>query len=434
MNLVIKIVSAFIPVKGWRKKFRARFKLNQQYKLYQSQQKEYCKIVKQIKQKVRDGAKIRVGFFVVFDSVFPAKTIFEAMQKDELFETYIVIIPDAARGEENQYNQLNKSYNYFLQQYGENAVIHSFDKSKKAFIDFSNQFDLVCFSNPYDGMTQLYYTVEYNAKKGILPFYVNYGTPTVKYVRNCVMNLPSLNLCWKIFADTQENVNDMICFTDLRGKNTILSGYCKMDALNQIQRKPLSRKKIIIAPHHTVEYPALSLSTFLDYADFFVEIYQRYPQIDFVFRPHPVLFVTLAKPKLWGQKKVDEYLQKVSSFPNVEYQNGGDYFDTFVNSSAMIHDCASFLMEYLYTNHPVCYLLKNKNEIEKEFAPIGQKCLANSYQAFNKTEIINFIENVVLKEDDPMKSKRTTFAKQEIMINYPNATNVILQNIKKSFE
>ncbi|MBO6038197.1 MAG: hypothetical protein J6P29_06590, partial [Acetobacter sp.] len=133
---------------------------------------------------------------------------------------------------------------------------------------------------------------------------------------------------------------------------------------------------------------------------------------------------------VWGKEKVDDYIKKISSFSNVEYQEGGDYLETFVNSDAIIHDCASFMMEYLYTGHPAMYLLKNKEVIEEIFASIGQKCLEHYYQAFNEQDIINFIEEVVLKDNDPLKEERIKFAKEEIMINYPHVADFILQHIK----
>ena len=37
------------------------------------------KISKKIRKKIRRGEKIKIGFFVVFDSVFPGKTIFEKL-------------------------------------------------------------------------------------------------------------------------------------------------------------------------------------------------------------------------------------------------------------------------------------------------------------------------------------------------------------------
>ena len=431
MRWIIKLLSCLIPVKPWRKKFRSNCHNYINKKFCVKQQKKYKKIIKKLRKKVLSGEKIKVGFFVIFDSVFPGKTIFEAMQVDEMFAPTIVIIPDTSRGDNNKFYQLHKTYNAFSKKYGKEYVCNSLDSQNNNFIDFTLDFDIVCFANPYDLMTDKLFSVKYHAQKGILPIYVNYGSMPDYYAREHIINLESLNLCWKVFVDTQDNLNDVIEYTDMKGMNAVLSGYCKMDSLNKVQKKSLERKKIIIAPHHTVNMPQFPLSNFLEYSDFFLELPAKYPQIDFVFKPHPLLFVTLSRSELWGKEKVEQYINKISSFSNVEYQNGGDYFEIFINSSAIIHDCSSFLMEYLYTGKPACYMLKNQEEIKAIFAPIGQKCLANYYQVFNKNEIIKFIEDVVLQDNDPMKKERISFAQKEIMVNYPNATDSIIKNIKE---
>lgn len=57
-----------------------------------------------------------------------------------------------------------------------------------------------------------------------------------------------------------------------------------------------------------------------------------------------------------------------------------------------------------------------------------QKCLDHYYKAFNKEEICEFIENVVLNDIDPMKNQRDKFLK-ELRLNYPNATQIIVEHI-----
>ena len=394
-------------------------------------QKQYNKIIKNIKRKAQNGEKIKVCFSVVFDSVFPAEVIFKKMLIDELFEPSILVIPDVSRGIDNQFSQLKKTYQSYLSKYGNAHVFSAYDENNDSFVDYVSKYDLAFFANPYDKMTSDLYSIDYYQSNGVLPIYVSYGTMPDYYARNHIINLKSLNMCWKVFVDTQENFEDVVKYTDTKGFNAVLSGYCKMDALNLVKNQELKRKKIIIAPHHTVNMPDFPLSKFIEYADFFIELPVKYPQVDFVFRPHPLLFVTLSNESLWGKDKVNQYLRKISSFPNVEYQDGGDYFETFVNSSAIIHDCSSFIMEYLYTGHPACYMLKDKNEVKEIFAPIGQKCLANYYQAFNKEDIIKFIEDVVINGNDPIKDERINFAKNEIMINYPNVTDWIINYIKE---
>lgn len=394
--------------------------------------KNYSKTIQKYREKINNGEKIRVAFFSMYSSDFASKSIYEKMRKDPIFDPYFLVIPDIIRGDENMFYQMKKTYKILYAQY--NNVYYAYDFDKKKFIDWSDKYDIVCFDSPYDHMTHKFYTVEYAAKKNILSFYVNYGTMPDYYAREHIINQRALNFCWKVYTDTKENYEDVLEYTDIKGKNAVLSGYCKMDRLNNIEKKELERKKIIISPHHTVGEAwdkVFGLSNFLRYSDFFLELPQKYPQVDFVFRPHPLLFVTLSREDYWGKEKVTEYINKITAFPNVEYQDGGEYFETFVNSSAIIHDCSSFIMEYLYTGHPACYMLKNEKEVEEIFAPIGQQCLENYYHAFNKEDIINFIENVVLSGNDPMKETRIKFAKEKIMLNYPNVSDFIINNIKE---
>ena len=127
---------------------------------------------------------------------------------------------------------------------------------------------------------------------------------------------------------------------------------------------------------------------------------------------------------------MQNYYDKMLSFPNVKYDTGQDYFQTFVNSDAMIHDCGSFTAEYLFTGKPCCYMLKNVEEIRQTFLPIGQKCLDNYYKAFDKEEICSFIENVVLNGEDPLKEQRENFSNY-LKLNYPFVGMKIADYIKQ---
>ncbi|WP_086298087.1 hypothetical protein [Campylobacter devanensis] len=110
--------------------------------------------------------------------------------------------------------------------------------------------------------------------------------------------------------------------------------------------------------------------------------------------------------KYWGESKTNKYYDQIAAYPNAIYDNSEDYLETFANSDAMIHDCGSFTAEYLFTGKPCCYMLKDSDDINKIFLPMGQKCLDNYYKAFNKNDILNFIDNVVIKGIDPMKNQR----------------------------
>lgn len=199
-----------------------------------------------------------------------------------------------------------------------------------------------------------------------------------------------------------------------------------MDSLVKFTEKKSERKRIIIAPHHTVNYPEFPLSNFVEYADYFLKLPKLFPQVDFIFRPHPLLFTNMVNAGFWTNDQVQEYIEKIKQNGMI-YSVGGDYFDIFVNSDAMIHDCSSFVVEYLYTGKPCCFMAK-KN-YKKIFSTLGKTCLKNYYMAFNTQQITEFIENVIIKGKDELKTKRENYAKENLALNYPNVSKKILEEI-----
>ena len=372
---------------------------------------------------MKNGQKIRVGFYIV--EVFQYASIYEEMLKSDFFEPFIVVVPDVLR-KEITISCMKKSYELLRSKY-ENVYMGMDEKTGK-YLDFSDKLDVVFFCNPYQQMAHPYHFIWKMLEKNILTCYQNYGYNTVLWGRNYICSMPFYNSCWKVFADSEESYNDLLAYQPRKAENAWISGYSKMDKLADVTPKKNLRKQILLCPHHTIDYENLQLSNFLKYSDFFLKLPQKYPEIDFIFRPHQLLKYNLSK--YWSEEKAEEYYNKILSYPNVKYDTGQDYFQTFVNSDAMIHDCGSFTAEYLFTGKPCCYMLKNVEEISQTFLPIGQRCLDNYYKAFNQEEICSFIENVVLKEDDPMKKDREEFSNY-LKLNYPKVGKKITEYIKQ---
>jgi hypothetical protein len=74
----------------------------------------------------------------------------------------------------------------------------------------------------------------------------------------------------------------------------------------------------------------------------------------------------------------------------------------------MIHDCASFVVEYLYTKKPIMFLFHDEN-VPERFNEIGKKALNEHYYGKNKKDIILFLEDVVLKNNDKKQNDRINF-------------------------
>jgi CDP-glycerol glycerophosphotransferase (TagB/SpsB family) len=397
-----------------------------------STHKENEVIEKKLKEKVKQGHKIRVTFFVVSDSIFPGKTLFELMLKDKIFDPLIVVIcaDTVAAGKDflkENIEMAESTYKAFSSKY--KRVYKAY--SNRSFIDFSENIDMACITNPYNYIHK-YYKAQYLQDAGVLSFCINYGyMGLLSWSKYFIRDVFSYNFMWKIFLENRGVEHFIQEVRPFKINNLLVTGYSKMDYLSTISRKKLERKRVIIASHHSFFQKNLYISQFLKYSDFILELPRLYTNIDFVFRPHPAVFIKLKQYNIWSPEKIDKYLQDIKAIPNMVYDNSGDYFDLFVNSDALIHDCGSFLAEYLYTDHPQCFLLKDEEDIDRQFLPFGQRVLKNVYKAFSKEQIIDFIDNVVIKEQDYMKRSREKFANKYIKINYPHATEKIIEYIKK---
>lgn len=386
-----------------------------------------------IKKKIKQKEKIRIGFYVIFDSVFPAESVFKELLKDPMFAPFILVIPDTSRGEDNMFEQMEKTYKTLSEKY-KKCVYKSYDQKIGAFIDYSNDADMVFFANPYDDMTHEYYRIVNLTRKRKLTLYTNYGYQ-ISNITKGVFNCAAFNALWKNFLlDNHEK--ELLSANDTRGYNGVLVEYSKLDRLATIKKQRRKRTKIIIAPHHTVmEWKnGLELSNFIKYHQFFIQLFKKYSDIDFVFRPHPLLWINLQNNNMWTKKQIDNYIESITKLPNVEYQNGGSYLETFVNSDALIHDCGSFSAEYLFVNKPCCYLLKNKEMSDQNSNDFHKKCVSLHYPAYNEKDVIEFIEKCVLQKQDSKFADRKKFVQEELAFEHPHVTHKICEYIKQEFK
>lgn len=142
---------------------------------------------------------------------------------------------------------------------------------------------------------------------------------------------------------------------------------------------------------------------------YFLELAEKYQdQTVWVFKPHPQLKYKAVREGLF--KHIGEwgaYLEKWRKLKNAYVVEEGMYHNLFMNSDAMILDSISFFAEYLYVHKPLLALRKEG----QYFNEFGNKLMKVHYhaQGTDKKSIENFIVDVVLNENDVMKSAREDF-------------------------
>ena len=320
-------------------------------------------------------------------------------------------------------------------------MIMSYNYKNGVYVDVRKELapDIIFYTNPYKGLIDdRYYIYRF---RDLLTVYVTYGFGNTKDF-SFNFNQPLHNLVWRNYVETSKHLDYARLGGNNNGRNAVVTGYLGIEDLIDTQYKVKNnywkflenqRKRIIWAPHHTLEpVGPIHFSCFLDYCDFMVEMAKKYAdKIQIAFKPHPLLRSKLEH--FWGEEKTNSYFENWANMPNTALVEG-DYTDLFLTSDAMIHDSGSFLIEYLYVNKPV---MRTSNGIPLEdlFNDFTLDALKNYYHAYKTDDVEEFINNVI-EGVDPLKEQRTRYVNDVLMpkkgLPSENILNDIINSIDKN--
>ena len=395
-----------------------------------------CRAKRSIAKLAKTDGPVRFGFYVVLLSMFQWRRVFERMMKDVRFAPFIVIVPRVGWHLGDMEETVEKTYSALAAVFGEKYVFKGYHDG--IFDNRIGECDACAMMNLYSGLADSRFEVRHFAMRGIPVFGSGYFYYQGSAHADEYYGMRSLKFVTRFFCSNNPEMSRFIECQKLRSAagRVEMSGCPKTDAIawddDTDQRS--GRKVILIAPHHSV-VPTIDsgfcIGNFLRYKDYFQRLPALYPEVDWIFRPHPHLRLNLIQNLGWSEKQWDDYIGSFVSNSNAIYEDDGPYYESFKKSCAMIHDCASFLPEYFYTGKPVCYMLASEEAKKSQFDDWGQSLIDHTYQALSEDDITRFIEDVVTKGHDPMKDERQAFAREKVMVNYPHASEYIVGSIAK---
>lgn len=423
---VIQFFKKIIPHGLWK-----QLKKAQRYYRWCSQ---WCVYKKEVIRLQKSDIPLNVVFLVLYPSVWKYDSVYQLMEKDPMFNPLILACPAVDQGEEHMMETLNGTYNY-LRGKGY-KVLKSYNEQTGEYIDVKTLHpDILFYASQWDG----HYDVRYQSQtlKKYLKCYVNYSYKNNPFEWSIASQFQGR--MWMYFSECEDNKKLAMSFNKREFANMRVVGYPMYDEIIatkemgkdwKIQNKQL--KRIIWAPHHSIEGQdgLLKFSTFLLNADAISILAEKYKdQVQWVFKPHPQLKVVLYRHPDWGKERTDAFYKRWEDGKNTNYVNGA-YVDLFKSSDAMIHDCGSFVVEYLYVNKPVMFL--SKYDREGQSNEVGKKAFHCHYEGTTAEDIERFIVDVVINGNDTMTEKRQQFY-DDILVP-PNGLSVaenIINEIKK---
>lgn len=386
------------------------------------------------RRKLKDKKVLKCVFLVIDDSIWKCDAIYRAMEESSNFEP---IIMACAVPNSNGYIDTAAKMDRVFQMFDDRGyrVIKSLNPETGVSVNLSEiNPDLIVYTKPFDSLFDKNYAINKLKDKltVYIPYYIN-GTSDY----NLAYNLPIHNFCWRYYVESPFHKQLAEKYSLARGKNVVVSGYPGIEDFINPHYQPNDSwknadrtiKRIIWAPHQSITLSgSVNYSTFLKYCDFMLEMAVKYKdKIQFAFKPHPLLIKRLYE--LWGKGKTDAYYNAWATMPNTMISDS-DYHDLFLTSDALIHDCGSFTIEYLYLNKPVMRLM---NDIDPKtmFGDFGMACINQHYLAYSKDHIQQFFENVISGKDEK-KEERTRFYNEILQLSGKLPSQLILEDIINS--
>jgi len=391
--------------------------------------------VNYIKQKKERKEKIQVAFQTYSAAQWPAEEVYRKLDNNPNFDVRVVVSPLMDRDTESSVNSYMQTAEWFTK--GNYRVFEGLDistyevsdwNSMGGFPDILYQLSSWFLSLP---QKQQFVKLPLRTLIAYIPYSIYLAdNANGSFAINDVYNKESMNMMWRVYCDSQYNLERYRKYELLRGVNVRYSGYAKMDYFykgNMFDSKkicelwgipqgaaPNKIKKIIVAPHFTVtNSDSLSYSTFHKNMWFWQYLILKYEnEVSFVFKPHPNLrWKSVQKGLFKTYEEYDSYVEWWDSRPNGKVVQDASYLEYFATSDAMIMDSGSFIGEYLYAKKPLLFLTRP----EQTFMEIGKRVLDAYYKVPGEDYygIEQFIQNVVLAGEDTMASNRESIFSEE---------------------
>lgn len=386
-------------------------------------------------RRAREKRVLKVVFTAWNVPMWKYHGVYRLMEKHPRFEPVVVLTPSPGKDDATRERDLAEMQKVFSSR--GYRVWENVCWEEPTSFDFGNALrpDIVFFTQPYDPGKLTWSLCDK------IFCYCHYGFTSVEaasWQHNNFMQ----NIAWKIFQPTRLTIKAAEKCALVGKKNCALTGYPTADefsvALNpkSVRKSAVWKqqtgtpKRVIWAPHFSISDNALfHVSNFLRLHEAMLELAEEFRgKIQWAFKPHPFLLPTLRKPKYWGAERAEAYFSRWKNLDCGQVELGA-YVDLFASADAIVHDCGSFTIEWLYTKKPGMYLMIPGSERKAD--ALGHAALDCYYHGSEKAEIRRFLEEVVLGGNDPMKAARERFYEKYLLP--PNGQSVA-QNILDEIE
>ena len=380
---------------------------------------------RRIKKRLRGKQKIRVVFHVFDDARWKYQSLYDLLEKDDRFEPLIVLsrlYTDNIKRVQT-IDELKNTYQFFK------------DKGMRVELGYDLKHDKYISLKKFKPDYVFYQLSFYCHPKHSPEYCSNFAlTAYVPYYTSACVNETMPEMEFRTVLNRYYLADNYLreYYSSImlnRGENIRVVGHPQLDFyyLNKDKYKNAEKKYVIYTPHHSIEKNSpIKLSTFLYNGEFILNYAQSHQEINWVFRPHPLLKKVLKT--IWTDEEIEKYY---NAWKEVGiYDTDGNYLDKFMQSCLLIND-SGLIYEYFPTGQPIIQLInKNYAKFDKTNEEIIKNCC---YKVHNLEELEEYLDLILVKKQDPMKGAREKMLR-ELNINNNFSAQNILNDIKQELE
>lgn len=349
------------------------------------------------------GEKIRLVFIVITPEIWTSiQSVWSRASKDDRFEVSVVLLKSS---------NLEISLTSFsrAQVLLEEAGIPYFTESNFSLAIY--QPHVVFYPLPYGSLYPNSYKPDVVQAIGCRIAYVPYGLEVGGGLFNTRYQYDSdvPRVAWRVFARSQAQLKSFNRYCSYGNGHVVVTGHPRaaIDKSREVQQhdaaktKARGRQVILWTPHFTV-LTSRKWSSFLDHHEKILRLIDDRPDLFLLIRPHPFLRTSLAKLNDWGHERVSAWFSSIDEKDNAQVDTEIDYRPAFETSSALMADAGSFLVEYLHTGKPICYLT-GKDDIGLSEEVRSLDCF---YAGATEIDIAGFMDQVIKNSEDSLLEER----------------------------
>lgn len=359
------------------------------------------------------------------------KDLYDSICMDQRFESHIVCVPsDIKKGKRTSLDRYhNDTFDYYVSKNYD--AMDAFQGGE--WLDLRTLSpDYVFFLRPYNDYMPKIYSSK-NVSRYAKVCNILYATVLTKHEIDVVFERQFFRYTYYFFSETEEIKQYYEKRFSMGIKKGILHVECcgipilenilkasNEDAPNWSFSENAFR--IIWTPRWSMD-PIIGGSNFFRYKDVLIEYVEEQEDTDLMIRPHPMMFSNFIKTGEMTEAEVVQYKEQCEKSQKIIIDASKEYLASFWQSSVLISDFSSVILDYFVTGKPIIYCCPIN---EFDYTNQMKRILEGCYAVHNGEELFRFI-TMLKNGEDPLKKDRLKIIDEIFNEKAGNSSERIIQ-------